>query len=178
MEFHINMQGLLKIAENEQQMLQRADQKAMGLISLIGVFCVFFITYYTSIQPNLFNLIFLTSYFIAVLLAIIFLMLVIFPRYNSIRKKGNKLDVMEMNTNELLKSYSFTNYLEKFYGVNKQLESDRDVFNNYISSLGKINLLKSKNLKRGIIAFISAIISEMIIILSIYFNLYIVSFTK
>lgn len=172
MDYQLNLQGLLKIAENEQQMLQRADQKAMGLISVIGVFCVFFINYYTKIVPNVFNLVFIGLYFLFVLLALWYLMLVIFPRYHRITNKGNTSESVALNTRELLKSYSFTNYLEKFYGINNKMENDNEIFQNYISSLGKINLVKSKNLKRGISAFIIAILSELLIIFSMYVSLF------
>ena len=56
---------LFKILDNENQIMQRTDQKATTLLSILGVFMVFFIVHFLKLQMNW--LIFLTVivYFLA-----------------------------------------------------------------------------------------------------------------
>ena len=44
---------LLKILDGEQQIIQRTDQKAFTMLSLLGVFMVFFIVHFTKMQMGL-----------------------------------------------------------------------------------------------------------------------------
>ena len=38
-----HLQALLQILDGEQQIIQRTDQKALTLLSILGVFMVFFV---------------------------------------------------------------------------------------------------------------------------------------
>jgi hypothetical protein len=68
---------LFQILSSEQQTLQRVDQKAFTMLSLLGVFAVFFIIHYTKIPPSLITFVLIFFYFISVLITIFFLVSVI-----------------------------------------------------------------------------------------------------
>jgi hypothetical protein len=57
---------LFQILTSEQQTLQRVDQKAFTMLSLLGVFAVFFIIHYTKIPASLITFILILLYFISV----------------------------------------------------------------------------------------------------------------
>ena len=79
-----NIAPIFFIIQSEQLILQRTDQKAFTLMSLLGVFMVFFIVHFPKvIASENFNyvsglMVFL--YFISATLGLINLMLVIVPR--------------------------------------------------------------------------------------------------
>ena len=45
--------ALLQVLAGEQQIIQRTDQKAFTLLSILGVFMVFFIVHFPKIQLTL-----------------------------------------------------------------------------------------------------------------------------
>ena len=56
--------ALLQVLSGEQQVIQRTDQKAFTLLSILGVFMVFFIVHFPKIQMNIFNFLMMIIYFI------------------------------------------------------------------------------------------------------------------
>ena len=75
-----NIAPIFQILQSEQNILQRTDQKAFTLMSILGVFMVFFIVHFLKININRFNVSMVIIYFIAAIFAIANLMLVIVPR--------------------------------------------------------------------------------------------------
>ena len=52
---------VFRILDNETRLLERADQKAISLLSILGVFMVFFIVYYRLVPVNTFTLVVVTE---------------------------------------------------------------------------------------------------------------------
>jgi hypothetical protein len=163
-------QILLQIFSSEQQILQRSDQKAFTLLSMIGVFSVFFIVHYTQIKPNVLNLVFFTLYFVMVFISIIQLMLVIAPRI-----KMDSTEVELDNTTLVLtffggiaKLKSAKEYAAEIESVLGSRETMTEVFSRSIYNLGRINAYKNKYLRRGIIYFLLSLFCELAIILSLF----------
>ena len=50
METGKEFSALLQVLAGEQQIIQRTDQKAFTLLSILGVFMVFFIVHFPKIQ--------------------------------------------------------------------------------------------------------------------------------
>ena len=75
-----NIAPIFHILSNEQQILQRTDQKAFTMLSILGVFMVFFIVHFLKIHLDWFKFIMVIIYFSSAMLAIINLVLVIVPR--------------------------------------------------------------------------------------------------
>jgi|TARA_Y100000310_G_scaffold86863_1_gene83744 hypothetical protein len=159
--------ALFHVLSSEQQILQRTDQKAFTILSILGVFMVFFIVHFTKMEINWFVFVMVIIYFLSALMTIIQLVLVIVPR---VRK--DKISSKKRHENP-----TFFGGIAKFstpesYGAHLQkISGDPDkvyqLFATQVFSLGKINQYKNIALKRSIIFFVSAITSELIIIMSL-----------
>jgi glycosyltransferase involved in cell wall biosynthesis len=161
---------LFKILSNEQQILQRTDQKAFTLLSILGVFCVFFIVHYTKIPPDVFNLTVIALYFFSVLVSIFFLLLVISPRIKDIEEtiEEDKKTMAPTFFGGIIKYGSSREYAKTLETLLENPEITYEIFAKSVYSIGKINAYKNKYFRKGIISFISAITLELIIIVSIY----------
>ncbi len=161
-----NLKALFHVLDSEQQIIQRTDQKAFTLLSILGVFMVFFIIHFLKIQMDWFRFILVVVYFIVAFLAIVNLMLVIVPR---IRKDAPGDDSPEINVtffggiSTFKSSEEYANYLSNIANDDEKMYQ---MFSNQVYALGMINSYKNKSLKRAIIFFASAILSELLIIMS------------
>ena len=72
--------ALLQVLSGEQQVIQRTDQKAFTLLSILGVFMVFFIVHFQKIQINFFVFTLMMIYFSSAMGTIYYLVRVIIPR--------------------------------------------------------------------------------------------------
>ncbi len=164
---------LFQILSSEQQILQRTDQKAFTLISLIGVFTVFFIIHYTRLVPNVFNLIFIGLYFIAVLFSLTYLVIVISPRIGDIEDKieDDKITVSPTFFGGIVKFNSPDEYLSNLGAVLDNSGSAYKVFAKSVYSIGIINARKNKFLRYGIYWFVLAVAFEFLIIVSLYISM-------
>ena len=159
---------LFQILGNENQILQRTDQKAFTLLSIIGVFMVFFIVHFLKMQMTWFIFVFVLLYFAATLATIINLILVIVPRVRS-EKKGQD---PEEDSNPLffagISQYkSSSGYSKHLRTVASDREKTYNLFANQVYSLGMINSYKYNHLKHAITSFIIAISSELLIIMAL-----------
>ena len=87
MESGKQFSALLQVLSGEQQVIQRTDQKAFTLLSILGVFMVFFIVHFPKIQMNLFNFLMMIIYFTSAMGTIFYLVQVIVPRVRNIKQK-------------------------------------------------------------------------------------------
>jgi len=158
--------ALFHVLNSEQQIIQRTDQKAFTLLSILGVFMVFFIVHFMKVQMNWFRFILVVVYFASAFIAIINLMLVIVPR---IRSDSPKDENPEINAtffggiSTFKSSEEYAGYLSKIAGDDEKMYN---MFSNQVYALGKINSFKNKSLKSAIIYFSAAIMSELLIIMS------------
>lgn len=161
---------LFEILSNEQQILQRTDQKAFTLLSILGVFSVFFIIHYTKIPPDIFNLTVIALYFFSVLVSIFFLLLVISPRIKDIEEtiEQDKKAIAPTFFGGIIKYSSSTEYAKTLETLLENPKITYEMFAKSVYSIGKINAYKNKYFRKGIISFILAITLELIIIVSIY----------
>lgn len=164
---------LFQMFSNEQLMLQRTDQKAFTLLSIIGVFAVFFIIHYTKIPPDIYNLTLVFLYFVSVLISIYFLLLVIMPRLKSdeIQLEEDKKSVAPTYFGGVVKFKSAKEYSDGLKSILDNPDLSYEAFSRSIFSISMINSLKNKNFKKGIAFFILAITFELAIIISLYVRL-------
>lgn len=164
---------LFEILSSEQQILQRTDQKAFTLLSIIGVFSVFFIVHYTKIPADFYNLTLIFLYFISVLIAIYFLLLVISPRLKDIEEvvDENKKTIVPTFFGGIVRYKSSKEYAASLKLLMENSDNAYEVFAKSVYSIGRINFYKNKHFKNGIVAFVIAISLELIIIVSLYVRL-------
>ena len=87
-----NISALLHILNSEQQITARTDQKAFTMLSILGVFMVFFIVHFLKLEMNLFFFIMVVIYFISSFMAIVKLVTVIVPRVHRDKVKNEEID--------------------------------------------------------------------------------------
>ena len=157
-----NIAPIFHILSNEQQVLQRTDQKAFTMLSILGVFMVFFIVHFLKIQLDWFKFIMVIIYFFSASLAIISLVLVIVPRM----KKHEHNDLNPTYFGGISQFESQEEYSSYFQKVFINDETTFTMFSNQVFALARINSYKNHAIKRAILFFVIAIISELIIIMA------------
>lgn len=165
-DYQRELATLFQILGNENQILMRTDQKAFTLLSILGVFMVFFIVHFLKVQMNWFIFLFVIVYFIAALLTITNLILVIVPRV-----RGSKTSADEKDSNPLffagISQYkTATGYAKHLRSVAADREETYDLFARQVYALGNINSYKYRHLRHAIAAFIVAISAELSIIMA------------
>ena len=166
-----NIAPIFHILQSEQLILQRTDQKAFTLMSILGVFMVFFIVHFPKIQINYLSGIMVFVYFITATLGLINLMLVIVPR---IRNDMGHDDLPEINATFFGGIIQFQNpveYADYLYEMTEDNENTFKMFVAQVYALGHINAYKNKHMKRAILFFGTAILSELVIIMAMAWSL-------
>ena len=79
--------AVMKILDDQNHLSERADSKAISLLSMLGIFTVFFVSQISNLDTeHLFMVILVVIYFISVLLAIVQIIMAISPRIRNIKK--------------------------------------------------------------------------------------------
>ena len=172
METGKEFNALLQVLAGEQQIIQRTDQKAFTLLSILGVFMVFFIVHFPKIQMNTLIFVLMMVYFTAAMGTIYFLVRVIVPRIQ--KRKVKTLD-KDVEKDEVINPTFFAGISQfkspeeyAFYlkSIAKDDEQLYQMFASQVFSLGNINLVKNENIRQSVFFFITALISELLIIMS------------
>ena len=168
--------ALLQVLSGEQQVIQRTDQKAFTLLSVLGVFMVFFIVHFPKLSSNMNLLIFVLMmiYMISAMGTIFFLVRVIVPRI-----KKNKINTTNKDTKMEVINPTFFAGISQFKNSDeyafhlKNIASDEDqlykMFASQVFALGKINHAKNINIRKSVYFFVSALISELLMIMIVAF---------
>ena len=176
MESEKQFNALLQVLSGEQQVIQRTDQKAFTLLSILGVFMVFFIVHYPSITPTGFIYFMQNIYFISAMGTIYFLVRVIIPR---VRKHKTKIENNDVEKDEVINPTFFAGISQfkspKEYALYlKSIAKDDDqlyqMFASQVFALGKINLEKNTNIRLSMFFFIAALLSELVIIMAMAYS--------
>ncbi|MFQ6612687.1 MAG: Pycsar system effector family protein [Fidelibacterota bacterium] len=157
---------IFQILASEQQILQRTDQKAFTLMSILGVFMVFFIVHFLKVQMDWFKFIMVIVYFLSALVAIINLVMVIVPRIRKEEPSGETSEVNATFFSGISQFKSPADYADYLEDISSDSQKIYQMFATQLYALGQINAYKNKALKRAIVFFATAIISELLIIMS------------
>lgn len=161
-----SFKALFQVLSSEQQILMRTDQKAFTLLSILGVFMVFFIIHFLKIQMDWLRFILVIVYFITAFISIYYLVLVIVPRVRSDMKKEVNPEINATffgGISQFSTASDYANYLSEIAGDD---EKTYNMFATQVFALGKINNYKNHNLRKAILYFALAITSELLIIMS------------
>jgi len=159
---------ILRILDNENRLVERADQKSISLLSILGVFMVFFIVYYRVIPINALTMTLILLYFIFALASIINLIMAIRPRIK--KEKGAKTDNQIASARDpafFTGISSFPDVAAYKDSLQKTLEDEssvNDIYIRQIYSVARINSVKYKFVQRGVTLVIITLIIELIII--------------
>lgn len=163
-DYERELSTLFQILGNENQILMRTDQKAFTLLSILGVFMVFFIVHFLKVQMTWFIFLFVMVYFVAALVSIINLILVIVPRVRTEKTQEEESNPLFFAGISQYKSAS--GYARHLRSIAQDREQTTNLFANQVYSLGMINTYKYKHLRNAITAFIIAISAELSIIMA------------
>ena len=200
MESNKEFNALLQVLAGEQQVIQRTDQKAFTLLSILGVFMVFFIVHFPKIQMNFFIFLMMMVYFTSAMGTIYYLVRVIVPRIRKRKKpeldRDLELTFIDKMTNWISNYKIHNDYedIEKdevinptfFAGISRFKSSSEyavylksiaenedglyEMFASQVFALGNINQLKNENIRLALYFFISALLSELLIIMSMAYS--------
>ena len=135
--------ALLQVLGGEQQIIQRSDQKAFTLLSILGVFMVFFIVHFTKMQLDTLIFILIVIYFPAAMCALYFLVRVIVPRIRSHQNTSGADDTINPT---FFGGISQFNSPDEYAVYLKEIASNEDQL--YICLLDKCLLLERSTRKK------------------------------
>jgi hypothetical protein len=153
-----------RILDDQSKLLERADQKAIAFISTIGIFAAFFLTFIKDIPINMLTLILITFYILSVLLAISQSILAINPR---IVRSNNKTERPTGVTffADVVKYKSLREYRQRLEEIISNDPALMDEYTEQVRNLSFINAKKHVYLQRTAWFFLTALISELIIVI-------------
>jgi len=158
---------VLRILDNENHLLERADQKAIALLSTLGVFMVFFVVYFRVIPINAITITLSSIYFLFALLSIVNLIMTVRPRIQPLDEKAEDDDVPASEPAFFMGIRRFRNlsaYKEVLDMMAKDEETTVNVYIRQIYSLAQINAVKYKYIQRAVLFVIISLTIELIII--------------
>lgn len=170
------LSSVLRVLDAENRLLERADQKAISLLSALGVFMVFFIVYHRVIPINIFTVILLAIYFVFALMAIISLILTVRPRIRTGEEETGDTDKAAACEPAffvgICKFPTLSAYRQALQDMIKDEASTIDVYTRQIFSLARINAEKYKNIQRAVLFVIIALAMELVLVAYLFIYYY------
>jgi hypothetical protein len=163
---------IIKILKNENWLVERADQKAISMLSTLGVFMVFFVAYYRVFPINAFTITMITLYIVFALASIFSLIMAIRPRTN------RKPDTVTTNGKMQIADPAFYTgivahpnleaFKKNLMDVLKNDESIVDMYLREVWTVAHINAAKYKYVNRGVALVIITLTIELIMIVYLF----------
>jgi hypothetical protein len=167
---------VLRVLDAENRLLERADQKAISLLSALGVFMVFFIAYYRVIPINVFTVIMLSIYFAVSLMAIVSFIMTVRPRIRLVEEETGDTDKAAACEPAffvgICKFPTLSAYRQGLENMIKDEASAIDVYTRQIFGLARVNAAKYRNINRAVLLVIIALAVELSLVayLFIYYH--------
>jgi hypothetical protein len=164
---------ILKILDDQNHLSERADTKAISMLSMLGIFTVFFVAQLTNMTMNNFLIAVVVIYFVSVVVAILEIILAINPRTRSDKKTNiPKSDAMPTAQPTFFEGIcKFENAEEYKKGLNSVINSDEKMTDIYISQIyqvAQINKTKYTCVRRAVWFVVIALASQLSIIAYIF----------
>jgi ABC-type Fe3+-siderophore transport system permease subunit len=159
---------VLRVLDTENRLLERADQKAISLLSALGVFMVFFIVYYRLIPINPFTVTLLSIYFVVALMAIVSFILTVRPRIHTVEEETKDTDKPAECEPAffvgICKFPTLSAYRQALEAMIKDEASAIDVYTRQIFALARVNAAKYRNIQRAVLLVIIALAMELALV--------------
>ena len=173
--FQEKLSTVLRILDNESQLIERADRKAIALLSILGIFMVFFIVYYRLVPVNRVTVTLTASYFALAMLAIASLVMTIHPRivHGKRTEKQEANNMPSCDPTFFAGICKFPNLLAYRKALENMIGDESAIFDIYSQqafSLAQINAAKYKHIQRATSLTIAALAIELSIIVYIFAN--------
>ena len=170
------LSSVLRVLDAENRLIERADQKAISLLSALGVFMVFFVVYLRVFPMNVFTITLLSIYFVVALMAIVSLILTVRPRIRAVEEETGDTDRAPACEPAffvgICKFPTLSAYREGLQDMIKDEASTINVYTRQIFSLARINAAKYRNIQRAVLLVIIALGVELALVayLFIYYH--------
>lgn len=170
------LSSVLRVLDAENRLIERADQKAIALLSALGVFMVFFVVYFRVFPINVFTVTLLCIYFAVALGAIVSLILTVRPRIRAIEQETGDTDKAPACEPAffvgICKFPTLSAYRQALEDMIKDEASTMSIYTRQIFSLARINAAKYKNIQRAVLLVIIALAVELALVayLFIYYH--------
>jgi cobalamin biosynthesis protein CobD/CbiB len=160
------LSSVLRILDGENRLLERADQKAIALLSALGVFMVFFIVWHRIIPINPFTVVLLVIYFVVSLMAIVNLILTVRPRIQMTKEEteatGRACEPAFFAG--ICQFPSLSAYSEALQDMVKDEASTVEVYTRQIYNLARLNQTKYKHVQRAVLLVVIALGVELTLV--------------
>jgi ABC-type Fe3+-siderophore transport system permease subunit len=167
---------VLRVLDTENRLLERADQKAISLLSALGVFMVFFIVYYRLIPINVFTVTLLSIYFAFSLMAIVSFILTVRPRIRLVEEETKDTDKAVESEPAffagICKFPTLSAYKQALEAMIKDEASTIDVYTRQIFGLARVNAAKYRNIQRAVLLVIIALAAELALVAYLFIYYY------
>jgi hypothetical protein len=170
------LSSVLRVLDAENRLIERADQKAISLLSALGVFMVFFVVYLRVFPMNVFTITLLSIYFVVALMAIVSLILTVRPRIRMVEEEKGDVD-KEVACEPaffvgICRFPTLSAYRQGLENMIKDEASTINVYTRQIFSLARINAAKYKNIQRAVLLVIIALAVELTLVayLFVYYH--------
>jgi hypothetical protein len=164
---------VLRILDNENRLVERADQKSISMLSILGVFMVFFIAYYRLIPINAMTGTLIMLYFFFALCSIISLIMAIRPRIrrDTIEAASNEKAVVSCDPAFFTGICTFANATAYKTALDTVLGNEGQIAEIYVRqifSIARINQAKYKHVQRASVLVTVALTIELAIIVYLF----------
>jgi len=167
---------VLRVLDTENRLLERADQKAISLLSALGVFMVFFIVYYRLVPINAFTVTLLSIYFVFSLMAIVSFILTVRPRIHTVEEETGDTDKAVESEPAffvgICKFPTLSAYRQALEAMIKDEASAIDVYTRQIFALARVNAAKYRNIQRAVLLVIIALAAELTLVAYLFIYYY------
>jgi hypothetical protein len=168
-EGHDKFAVMFRILENESWLLERADKKAISLLSTLGVFMVFFIVYYRIIPVNTFTVTLMTVYLVFAALTIWNLIMVVRPRVerseDEVPAEAQAKPAGDPTFFRGICNFKGAGaYRDALLTMAASEERIADVYSRQFYAIARINAVKYKHVQRGVLLVIITLVTELVMI--------------
>jgi hypothetical protein len=157
---------MMRTLDSENKLTERADQKAISMLSVLGVFMVFFIVYLRVIPINYFTIVLMIIYLISAILSIGNLIMTIRPRFKKEVGPPAK-DAPTCDPAFFGGICQFSNYTEYRKAFENMVSSEDNIINVYshqVYTIARINSAKYKYLQRGMLFVVISLAIELLVV--------------
>jgi hypothetical protein len=157
--------SILRVLDGENRLLERADQKAIALLSALGVFMVFFIVWHRLIPINPFTVVLLVIYFAVSLMAIVNLIMTVRPRIQVTKEETAGTAPCEPAFFAGICQFpTLSAYRGALRDMVKDEASTFEVYSRQIYTLARINQAKYTHVQRAVLLVVIALAVELTLV--------------
>jgi hypothetical protein len=164
--------AVLRILDDQNRLVERADTKAISLLSTLGIFTAFFVVQFRSIPVTPVSVVLICVYFIAVLLSIVHIVLAISPRTKPTGERRQGADQINVYQPTFYAGIcAFPDAVAYKKCLDDMLNEEEATTTTYVEqvyAVAKINDTKYKYVKRAVVLVVITLIAQLSLIAFTY----------